>query len=164
MSRATMIVLTLLCCSPGLGCGEDEVPCAGEGIIEPGVGVGAGGQAICLGEGAAALEARLGMATRSQDLGALGRRVEYDKLKVTLLLGGTSGALSLKAMYIGSGSTLKTAGGVGLGSSEAEIKAALGEPVKDPFLGAWWYPKKGITLQMEAGKVVAIQLTAAASK
>lgn len=164
MSRAGIIVLTTLCCSLCMGCGDDEEPCAADGVIAPGVGVGAGGKAICLGEGAAALEARLGSATRSQDLGALGRRVEYDPLKVTLLLGGASGAMTLKAVYIGSGSTLKTAGGVALGSSEAQVKAALGDAIKDPFLGAWWYPQKGIALQLEDGKVVSVQVTAAASK
>lgn len=165
MSRAGKIITaTLLACSIWIGCGDEEPPCAAEGVIVSGVGVGTGGHAVCLGEGGAALVSRLGAATRIEDLGVLGQRLTYDALKVTLLLAGKTGAETLTAVYLGAGSTVKTAGGVGLGSSEAAVKAALGEPVKDPFVGAWWYAAKGISLQLEDGKVTAMQLTARVTK
>ncbi len=163
MSRATIIIISLL----GLltwSCGDEEAPCAADGVIVPGAGVGSGGQTLCLGENAAAVQARLGSASSAQDMGAVGKRVEYAALKVTLLLGGVSGSETVKAIYLGTGSTLKTTGGVGLGSSEAEVKAALGAPVMDPFIGAYWYRDKGIVLQLEGGKVVSIQVTALAKK
>lgn len=160
MSRWIWTLTLLLVC---ISCGDEEEPrqpCAGDGIIAPGAGVGVGGHVICVGEGADALGTRLGTASRVMDLGDLGRRVAYDKLKLALLYTGAAGAQTLEAVYLGPDSTLKTSGGVGPGSSEAAVKAALGEPVKDPFIGAWSYPALGLTLQFEGGKVVAVQVAA----
>jgi len=97
-------------------------------------------------------------------MGKLGRRAAYDKLNLAILYSGKTGAQTVAAVYLGPKSTLKTSGGVGVGSGEAAVKAALGEPVKDPFIGAWWYPAKGLTLQLESGKVVAMQVLPVAKK
>jgi len=141
-------------------CGDEEQsPCASQGQLVPGQGVGAGGTSICVGQGGTALDTALGAPSVTLDMGQVGQRVVYEKLNLALLYSGKGTGRAVRAIYLGPASTLKTAGGVGIGSTEAQVKAALGAPAKDPFIGALWYPQLGITLQLEAGKVATIMVT-----
>ena len=53
-----------------------------------------------------------------------------------------------------------TAGGVGVGSSEADLRAELGDPIMEPFTGAWLYPDRGIAVQWQDGAVSSVHLFA----
>lgn len=137
-------------------CGGD--PCAPAGTIVPGVGVGmkAEGDALCLGQSRSDVETLLGAGTAEHDLGGAGLRVAHPTHDLEVHYSATGGTLD--AVYLDKGATYKTAGGVGLGSDSAAVKAALGAAGEDPYLKNLWYPAKGIVLQLEGGKVAAIQV------
>lgn len=140
--------------------GEEDAGCIPNSeTIVPGKGVALTGATVCLGQTRHEVEASLGSVT-SQELGAVGTRAVYPKHNLSLLYskGADDSQVELTAIYLDQGTTVKTVGGVGLGSPPAQVKADLGEPATDPFLGDWWYPQKGIVVQFENSKVAAIQL------
>jgi hypothetical protein len=134
------------------GCAEER--CAPAATIVPGVGTDLAGAPVCLGANRAQTARLLGDGGE-RDLGVAGKLVLYPDRHASLLF-AESGALA--AINLEPGVSARTASGVGIGSDQADARAALGEPVVDPLLGAWWYPAQGIVLQWKDGKAAAIQI------
>jgi len=156
-SRSVTLSVALSASLLVLAACEDD-PCAPADTIVPGVGVGLGDGALCLGQTAADVEVLLGAGAVTHDLGDVGKRVTYPTHKLAVLYSAAGGELA--AVYLDEGATAKTAGGVGIGSASAAVKAALGAAEEGPYLQDWWYPSKGMVVQLSAGKVAAIQVMA----
>lgn len=136
------------------GC-TDSDPCDGrEPAIHPGSGFTLCEGEVRLGASVEALEPVLGLPTARRELAALGARIVYPEAHLVAL--ERDGALVAIELY--DCPTLKTAEGIGLGSPDSEVKAALGAPEIEPFLGTWRYPSAGIALTVEQGVVVGLQL------
>ncbi len=135
------------------GCGPQ--PCMEGDGIAPGQGVVVDGAPLCIGATSDALAERLGPPTSSGDLGALGVRFAHPSLSLS---GFTATDGSVTSLTVTSGYEGRTAGGTGIGSTEADVRADLGEPVPDPFTGAWVYPNQGIALQWKDGAVTSVQV------
>lgn len=131
-------------------------PCAPSDTIVPGVGLGLDDKAICMGDIQVDVEGRIGAGKVEHDLGAAGLRVAHPAHNLSVLY--SPGERKLVAIYLDQGTTYKTEEGTGLGSTSAAVKAALGAPGEDPYLQDWWYPTKGIVVQLDGGKVAAIQV------
>ncbi len=141
------------------GCGPK--PCMdGEGIA-PGQGLSIDGAPLCLGETSVAVTERLGAPSSSGDLGNLGARFAH----ATLFLSGfySADAREVTSLTVTPGYEGRTAGGTGIGSSEADVRTEFGEPLVDPFAGGWVYPDQGIALQLQDGAVVSILVFSPAS-
>lgn len=163
MKTTSETVALMMCASLLLvvaACADD--PCAPADTVVPGVGVGVGDDAVCLGQTRAEVEAVLGAGQTAYDLGAVGLRVAHPSHNLSV---SYSAAGTLNAVYLDTGAAAKTAGGVGLGSTAAAARAALGTPAEDPFMNDLWYPAAGLVVQLAEGKVAAMQIMApAASK
>ncbi len=156
--RASILVLVLAALVLAVwGCAEED-PCEGVvAVIEANPGLDLCSDRIGPASSQEAVEQALGAPATSLDLGALGRRAEHpeEHLSVRYDAEGVVLAIDLYEGFEG-----KTAEGIGLGSDEASVRAALGEPDVRPFLSAWWYPERGLALQLREGVVVSLHLFA----
>ncbi|MFH2009619.1 MAG: hypothetical protein ABI333_23705 [bacterium] len=150
-------VLALTVCCAGCKKEDDSNSCIGEPSIVPGVGVRTASGQWCLGAPASAIEQAVGAAQAEEDLAAVGLRVAYPDHRLTALYGGDR-ALGLQSIYLDSGVGVQTSGGVGVGSTGADVRAEFGEPLVDPFLGTWWYRGRGIAFELVSDAVVRIQI------
>ena len=121
------VLIALLLAATGCSDDSSEVGSA----FAPGTGITVGGEAVSFGDSEAAVQARLGAA--SQVRGAAGIHHGYPDLGVTVIVkqGAVSGFL-LDAGFTG------RSDGIGIGSDEAAVQAAFGEPTREPFLEAFF--------------------------
>jgi|GEM_PF-6606948 hypothetical protein len=127
--------------------------------IYPGEGISLDGNALRIGSSFAAVKAAIGTATKVLDLSPLGTRAHYSAKGIVLTLSHSADdpaddnvddnvvqSIELSEGYEGRVEAL------GIGSTQAEVQAALGASVVDPFLGTWIYPKKGVVWQWHDSK------------
>jgi hypothetical protein len=149
------LISAVLCLA---ACSKEEKCTVTEPSIVPGVGVNTGNGAVCLGNKASTTRKALGSTPVTEDMGGLGVRFSYSQHNLSGLFSGNGKNSTVTAIYLRDGIGVRTAGGVGLGSTEAEVTAEFGSPVVDPFLGAWVYRSAGIAFQFTNGAVSRIQL------
>lgn len=130
--------------------------------LVPGLGVRTARGSACLGARARTLEATFGAPSRTEDLAALGTRRHHPVDHLILRYDGPGPDARLVAVEVLPGVAETTPEGVGLGSSPTAVRAALGEPDRDPFLGAWWYAGRGLTVIFAADEVSRLVIAAPA--
>jgi len=123
--------------------------------ILPGIGVLSGTASLSLGDSLTKMKQALGEPWRLRDLGAVGTLFDYPGRDLSGLL-NESGKVS--AIYLSAASAGKTDDGVGIGSTEDELTAELGEAVGDPFLCGAWYADKGLVFELADGAVVRVHV------
>lgn len=160
MSRSRLVLILALGLGALGGCEDD--PAIAQGDIVPGSGASVGGQVLLLGQTADEVTAALGQPDATRDLGPAGARAVYSKHHLTVHYSAAP-STKVTAIHLGSGASSKIHGELGLGSDQAAAKARLGAPMTDPFQGDWWYDA-GVVLQWDSGKLVGIQIMAAAAK
>lgn len=100
------------------------------------------------------IEAAMSEAPRIFDLGALGARFEAPAHGVAGLLTGTGDDATVVSVE-------GTAwGGVAVGDPRKAVGTALGDPIEDLFMDAWWYPEDGLLIEFEDGVVVRVHVFA----
>lgn len=156
MSGTPVRVFGLAALATALLAGCGPAPCMeGEGIV-PGQGLIVDGAPLCVGGSAAAMAEALGPPPSSRDLGALGIAFGHPERSLSGFLSAPDGLVT--GLTVTSGYAGRTAGGTGIGSVEADVRGDLGEPLVDPFAGAWVYREQGITLEWQEGAVVRVQI------
>ncbi len=171
-TRRYLVLLTavLLAASCGSDSKSSETPATGERpdaagdtveqAIMPGEGLVAGGKEIRLGLTRASLEQALGPPASLRDLGALGLRFAYPDLHLSGMLAGPEQGAEVTSLTAHPGFDEGSAERTWVGVPESEIHARLGEPLRDPFLGVWWYRGDGVAFEMDGASVVAVTVFA----
>jgi len=108
--------------------GEDSPPVAVE--IEPGAAWGS-------------VQGSIDEAPVLRDLGALGARFEFPELGIAGMLTGSGDDATVISVE------LTAAGGIAAGDPRKAVASALGDPIEDLFLDAWWYPEAGLMVEFE---------------
>ena len=160
----TRIPIPLLALVLGISGGCHADICAVDAAIVPIDGVNLNGRMVCLGWEVEQVEQELGAPGTRQDLGTTGVRALYPYRDLTLLYADATATAPLRAITLHQGVKAVTIDGLGIGSSEADARAAFGTPVIDPVLQAWIYDTDGLTLQWQQRKVVQIQLASPISR
>lgn len=161
--RGWMVWAVIAACgSVGSGCDRQDDPedCATAAAIVPGCGVTVDDGALVLELTRDDVIARFGAPDAEREMTGVGRQFTFPDAG----LGGmfaAAGAATVDAIVVGEGFAGTTAEGVGLGSAEAAVTAAFGEPTRDPFLGSWWYLDVGIGFEWSDGIVSRIHVVEA---
>ena len=141
-----------------IGCGGaepgSETPARVAVNVNPGTGVVVAGKTLAIGDTYGAVRAELGAANRLRDLGDEGTLFEYTSHHLAGTLTGPGDDATVVSIVVTSGADARIDGGVGIGSTKAEIEAALGPANQDPFLGTLWYRDRGVAFDMETGVAV----------
>jgi hypothetical protein len=141
----TVVALVVLA-----GC--TDPPCALEVEVVPGCGALVAGEPVRLGDTPEEVEQVLGPPASSAELGSLGTRFSYSEHALSGLF--TRGEDSVvHALYLHTGFSGRTAGGVQMGVDRAAVRSELGEPVEDLFLDVWWYQDRGIAVEWRSDAV-----------
>ncbi len=139
-------------------CGDE--PCELDAEIVPGCGVQLGEQALYLGEAWNEVEDRLGAPAARLDMGAAGLFFRYTELHVQGFTEHAGALAVVTNICVIEGFSGQTADDLGIGSSQADVEAALGQAEADPFTGAWWYADLGLGFEWEVEQVSRLQLHA----
>ncbi|MFH1532621.1 MAG: hypothetical protein ABIK09_17995 [Pseudomonadota bacterium] len=132
-----LIVLGLFCygCDSGGGGGAADTGGSGDTpVVVVEIELGANWEAV---------RASVGEEPVLRDLGVLGARFEYPDLGVAGMLTGSGD----DATVISLESTVT--GGIAAGDPRKAVASALGDPIEDLFLDAWWYPDEGLMIEFE---------------
>jgi hypothetical protein len=153
MRPADKVLLLLVLALPGC---DDPGPAWS---ITPGVGVRVDGVDVRLGDTLPTrLEELAGEPPVERDMDRIGTLVSFPSLHVDATVRETEvTSISLEPGFAGT-----TSDGVGLGSEEADVRRAFGEPVPAPFTGHWWYHGRGIGFERSDGRVERVFVVAAA--
>ncbi len=133
--------------------------CLDEDGIVPGVGAAQDGQSLCVGDAWETVDKRLGEAVTTSDLQTAGVRLTWAEPPLTGHVSSQDEAGVVTSVQLGASVTVQTAGGVGIGSDEATVRAEFGEPTLDPMLGGWLYPASGVAFQWTDGTVSKVHLS-----
>jgi hypothetical protein len=138
----------------------DAAASASEPAISPGAGVRVEGGELLLGATFSAVKQSFGEPPKTRDMGALGRRISYPDLHLSAMLFGSGDSAEISSVTAHPGFDEGAAEKKWIGASEAELKADLGDAIRDPFLGVWWYRERGIALEMKDGAVAGLTVFA----
>jgi hypothetical protein len=155
MSPRSVLFLTLLAMTTTTGCVGQ---CLDEDGIVPGVGVSEAGASLCLDEPWPTVDKRLGAPATTSDLQGAGVRLTWSEPALVGYVTSQDEVGTVSGLQLSAGVTALTAGGVGLGSDDAAVRAEFGDPLLDPLLGGWLYLSDGIGFQWDGGAVSAIHL------
>ncbi len=86
------------------------------------------------------------------DLGALGARFESPAHGVAGMLTGTGDDATVLSVE------WSAAGGIAAGDPRKAVASALGDPIEDLFMDAWWYPADGLMIEFEADVVARVTI------
>ncbi len=136
---------------------QDLAPISKEGEILPGEGLNLGSLRLRLGDPWSQISAEL-QPSALRDLGSLGRSFEISTWGLSGLLGPGEEEAPLNRLTLSKAPWTARPGAWGLGSSRAEIQAALGEAQEDPFLKMSWYPALGLALSWREERVSKIEI------
>ena len=147
-SCKTALLLSLLLAAGCSGDGSSEDGgCDPSWTIVPGQGVERCGQAIRIGDQRSDLETLLGAPSSMRDLGPLGLSLSFPSEHLLVQVSGDVDGARVSALYLQPGFDGQTEGRLGIGGGLDRVEAELGEPSRDPFLGALIYRKKGIAFE-----------------
>ena len=144
--------------------GSDPKPDAASGAsgaaVTPGSGVRAADKDLLLGATLSSLREGFGDPSDKRDMGALGLRISYPYLHLSAMLVGSGDGAVVRSITAHPGFDEGAAEKRWLGATEEAVEAELGEPVRDPFLGGWWYRGRGIAFEMKDGAVAGLTVFA----
>ncbi len=142
--RSGLALFATVTCMLALGCKEEPVSeCTADADIAPGCAVTLDGAVVRLGDARSDALALLGSPDTALILPGVGLSDTFPALGLTALHAEVD-ANSVDALIVLDGFDGTTAEGLGLGSSRADVEAAYGPGVGDPFLGSAWYLDRGI--------------------
>ncbi len=151
MRRAmiSFLVLTLwtLGCDGGSGAGAGADPDAGTpgdvpgGLVEIEPGATWGPVRASMAEAPVVLE-----------LGALGARFESPAHGVAGMLSGIGDDATVVSVE------WTAAAGIAAGDLRKSVASALGDPIEDLFMDAWWYPGDGLLIEFAGDVVVRVHV------
>ena len=124
-----------------------RAPCDVEAALEPGCGLQVDDLDVHLGDELERLERKLGEPQSRSDYGPLGLRVAWAG-DVSVFVDDLGLVTSVR---VGASFGGQTTDGLGVGSTQDAVSAALGEPHVDPMLGSWWYADPGIGFEWDEG-------------
>ena len=90
------------------------------------------------------------------DLGALGARFESPAHGVAGMLTGIGDDATVVSVE------WTTAAGIAAGDLRKSVASALGDPIEDLFMDAWWYPGDGLLIEFAEDVVVRVHVFEAA--
>ncbi len=90
------------------------------------------------------------------ELGALGARFESPVHGVAGILTGTGDDATVVSVE------WTAAGGIVAGDLRKAVASALGDPIEDLYMDAWWYPADGLLIEFEDDVVARVHVFTAA--
>lgn len=159
--RFVLPVVAVACTLVAVGCNEDPVSeCGVDAAISPGCGVLVGEAAVRLHDAREDLLTRIGSPDTAVDLANVGRHDTFETPGLAILYAVEAPHPAQGLIALG-GFAGTTAEGLGIGSSRADVEAAYGAGVVDPFLGSAWYLDRGIGFEFAADAVTRIHVVPA---
>ncbi len=142
------------------GCEEEPAGCDVDVPLVASCGVAVPDAVIRLGDARADVQALIGEPDDAWTLAGVASNHTYPSLGLSVLY-PASGGDTVDGLIVHDHFGGTTADGLGIGSPEADVLAALGDGERDAYLGSVWYLDRGIAFEFADGAVSRVHVIAA---